>query len=67
VFFIGKAFELLESLKPENNFITNAFTKAGVSVSHAGDSQALIQLKREYCEQKKCVFCRIGHKFLCKK
>jgi hypothetical protein len=66
-FFMEKAFELLESLKPENNFIINAFTKAGLSVSHAGDSQALIQLKREYCEQKKCVFCRIGHKLLCKK
>lgn len=67
VFFMGKAFELLESIKPENNFIVNSFTKAGVTVSHAGDSQALIQLKREYCEQKKCIFCRIGHKLLCKK
>jgi hypothetical protein len=62
--FMEKAFELLESIPPENNFIVNTFTDAGLKVSHAGDSQALIQLKKEYCEQKKCVFCRIGHKLL---
>jgi hypothetical protein len=66
-FFMGKAFELLESIPSENNFIVNSFTRAGVKVSHAGDSQALIQLKREYCEQKKCIFCRIGHQVLCKR
>jgi hypothetical protein len=42
----------------------NAFTGAGVKVAHAGDSQALIQLRKAYCDKKKCVFCRIGHKLL---
>ena len=64
--FIDKAIELLESIKPENNFIIHLFENRGINVQHAGDSQALIQLKREYCEQKKCIFCRIGHKLLSK-
>ena len=61
---IEKAFQLLEAIKPENNYIVNSFVRTGIKVSHAGDSQALIQLKKEYCEQKKCIFCRIGHKLL---
>jgi hypothetical protein len=59
-----KALELLESIPPEKNFIVNAFTRNGVKTKHAGDSQALIQLKREYCDLKKCIFCRIGHQLL---
>ena len=61
-----KAIQLLESIKPENNYIVNEFAKIGICPSHAGDSQALIQLQKEYCEKKKCIFCRIGHKLLSK-
>jgi hypothetical protein len=64
--FMEKAVRLLEAIKPENNFIVNSFSRAGIKILHAGDSQALIQLKKEYCEQKKCIFCRIGHKLLSK-
>ena len=61
-----KAIALLESVKPENNFIITTFSRAGIKVRNACDTQALIQLKREYCEKKKCIFCRIGHKLLSK-
>ncbi|MCC8147011.1 MAG: DUF2851 family protein [Bacteroidales bacterium] len=60
------ALRLLEEIKPENNFIVNIFRKQGIIIEHAGDSQAIIQLKREYCDKKKCIFCRIGHKLLSK-
>ena len=63
---IERAIRLLESLKPENNFIITLFSHAGVNAANACDTQALIQLKREYCEKKKCIFCRIGHKLLAK-
>ena len=62
--FMQKALDLLEAIPPEKNHIVNAFTNAGVSVAHAADSQALIQLRKAYCDRKKCVFCRIGHKLL---
>ncbi|MCL2649977.1 MAG: DUF2851 family protein [Candidatus Azobacteroides sp.] len=61
-----KAMKLLEQIKPENNYIVNEFVKSGITPCHAGDSQALIQLQKEYCEKKKCIFCRIGHKLLSK-
>ncbi|MCL1937419.1 MAG: DUF2851 family protein [Candidatus Azobacteroides sp.] len=64
--FAEKAFDLLESIPAEDNSIVNLFSKGGIRIEHAGDSQALIQLKKEYCEQKKCIFCRIGHKLLSK-
>jgi hypothetical protein len=63
---VDNAFDLLESIPAENNSMVNIFSRAGVKIRHAGDSQALIQLKKEYCEQKKCIFCRIGHKLLSK-
>ena len=61
-----RALGLLETLQPETNFITNLFQRSGINCKNAADSQALIQLKREYCEKKKCIFCRIGHKLLTK-
>lgn len=60
----SRAIRLLESLPPEQNHISRLFAQAGVELLDAGDSQAMIQLKRNYCERKKCVFCRIGHKLL---
>ncbi len=57
---------LLESIPEEKNSIVSLFQKAGVPVKNAADSQALIQLKRNYCERKECLFCRIGHKLLAK-
>lgn len=64
--YTERAFLLLETLAPEKNFITNQFGRAGIKINNAADSQALIQLKREYCEKKKCIYCRIGHKLLSK-
>ncbi len=65
-FFVERAIQWLESIPPENNYITNLFKNTGIKLQDAGDSQAIIQLKNEYCDQKKCIFCRIGHKLLSK-
>ena len=59
-----RALRLLETIPPEQNSIIRLFSRSGMGVRHAGDSQALIQLKREYCEKKKCLFCRIGFQLL---
>jgi hypothetical protein len=59
-----QALNILESLPPEKNMIVNTFSSAGIPVNHAGDSQALIQLQKSYCEKKQCLHCRIGHKIL---
>ena len=59
-----RATRFLEELKPENNYIIRMWSQCGLKVSHAGDSQALIQLKKEYCDKKKCLYCRIGYEYL---
>lgn len=60
----NRATSILEELKPENNYIIRMWKQCGMEVSHAGDSQALIQLKKEYCDKKKCLYCRIGFEYL---
>lgn len=62
--FCERATRLLERIPPEQNTIVSAFAQAGVPIQHAGDSQSLIQLKREYCEKKRCLFCRIGFRLI---
>lgn len=63
----NRATAFLEELKPENNYITRMWEQCGMKASHAGDSQALIQLKKEYCDRKRCLYCRIGYEYLKKK
>ncbi len=60
----NKALQLLENLPCENNFIISSFITAGVKVKSAADSQALIELKNEFCDKKCCLDCAIGHKLL---
>ena len=62
--YIELAIRFLETLKPESNSIITMFSRSGIKIQNACDSQALIELKREYCEQKKCIYCRIGHQLL---
>ncbi len=62
-----RATTFLEELKPENNYIIRMWSQCGLKVNHAGDSQALIQLKKEYCDKKKCLYCRIGYEYLKRK
>ncbi len=59
-----RASGLLETLKPEENRIVTDFSAAGITPRNALDSQALIQLKKQYCDTKKCLYCRIGHRLL---
>ena len=60
----ARAGSFLEELKAENNYITRMWEQCGMKASNAADSQALIQLKKEYCYKKKCLYCRIGYEYL---
>ena len=59
-----RAFDFLEQLKAEHNHIVKMWEECGLSSHTAGDSQALIQLKREYCDKKDCLRCRFGYEYL---
>ena len=62
-----RAFDFLEQLKAENNHIIRMWQQVGLPVKSAGDSQALIQLKKEYCDKKDCLRCRFGYEYLRRK
>lgn len=59
-----RALRFLELLKPEDNHVTHSWAIAGLPVTSAADSQALMQLQREYCEKRKCLFCRFGYEYI---
>ena len=59
-----RAFDFLEALKAEDNNVTRMWQQVGLKVDNAGDSQALIQLKKAYCDRRDCLRCRIGYEYL---
>ncbi|WP_071147500.1 DUF2851 family protein [Bacteroides ihuae] len=59
-----RAGNYLEELKAENNYVTRLWEGAGLSVNTAADSQALLQLQKEYCDKKNCLRCRFGYEYL---
>lgn len=59
-----KSIQLLEQIPAEKNAIVSGWQNTGLKVENAFDSQALLQLKKRYCDEKKCLRCRIGHKVL---
>jgi hypothetical protein len=62
-----KALQLLEELPPENNKIITAWKGLGVEVNSAYQTQALLQLKNEYCQKQNCLTCAIGNRILTEK
>lgn len=51
---------LLESLPAEVNRYVTACVAAGLPARNAFDTQALLQLYKNYCELRKCIRCRFG-------
>ena len=61
------AIDLLQSVRPERNRLIEEWEKLGVEVENAFDSQALIEQKNIFCDNKKCLQCKIGNFILSKK
>ena len=55
---------MLATLPAENNKITRLFSKAGIKIKNALESQAVLQLYRNYCEAHKCLYCHWGRLLL---
>ncbi|MBP6978470.1 MAG: DUF2851 family protein [Bacteroidales bacterium] len=58
------AMDLLRQLKGERNSIVRRWADLGISATDAWNSQALIELKENYCDQRKCLQCVIGKEIL---
>lgn len=59
-----RALKWLGETGAEINSITKGFRSLGLEIKNARDSQALIQLKNEFCNRKACLDCSIGNALL---
>ena len=62
--FSDNALLFLEKLPPENNSIISKWKSIGVPAKTSYETQALLQLKNEYCSRKRCLECSVGAKLL---
>ena len=56
-----KAVHWLQETRAEQNSITEGFSQLGIFIENAFDSQALIELKTQYCDHKRCLECAVGN------
>lgn len=61
---IDKALKLLDQIPGEKNVITRKWVSLELNIRSAFNTQALIHLKKNYCDKKKCLSCSIGHTIL---
>ena len=61
---IEELIHLARSIPKEENSLIKGFKGIGFSATHAMHSQALIQLKTEYCDKNRCLQCGIGARIL---
>jgi hypothetical protein len=59
-----RALSFLEELPGEENSILDEWREAGLEAESAFYSQALIQLRNEYCKKRRCLECRLGSKLV---
>jgi Protein of unknown function (DUF2851) len=59
-------FELINQIKIESNTIVNRFLDLKTIKKSALNSQALLELKQNYCDKNKCLQCAIGNSLIVK-
>lgn len=61
---LEKLISLLNQVQPESNAIIDKFSSFGLKAQNAFETQALLQLKNEYCNKSRCLECTIGMELL---
>lgn len=62
--YVERALRFLEEIPGEQNSVMAQWAELKLPVKNAYSTQALLQLKSEYCNQKKCLSCNIGNYLL---
>jgi len=60
----AQIFSIIEQIKPEKNSIISKFNNCNIKSENAFKTQALLQLKNEYCNKQLCLQCEIGKELL---
>jgi len=55
---------IFQEIKSEKNSIVSKFDEIGVKAKNAYETQSLLELKNNFCENKLCLQCAIGVKLL---
>ncbi len=55
-----KALRILQELPPEKNKIISQWEAHDLKAQSAYDTQAMLELKKNYCDKRKCLSCAIG-------
>jgi len=61
---IDKALQWLSETAAEKNSIVNGWQQLGIAGKDAYQSQALIELKTQYCDKRRCLDCAVGNALL---
>lgn len=56
--------DFVSEFKAENNSIINKFSNLDDLKLNMIDAQALLELKNNFCDEKKCLHCRVGNQIL---
>lgn len=59
-----QAIKIISDLESEKNSIIDKWKSLGIKANSAKDSQALLQLKKTYCDTKRCLYCNIGYQLI---
>ncbi|WP_264529158.1 DUF2851 family protein [Flavobacterium sp. N502540] len=59
-----KLISFMNQVVPESNAIISKFEFFGIKAKNAFETQALLELKKEYCNQKACLRCALGVELL---
>jgi hypothetical protein len=59
-----KSVSFLQETEPESKIIVREWETSGITARSAFQSQALLQLRTEYCSKRRCLDCRIGNKLI---
>ncbi|MFA8437006.1 MAG: DUF2851 family protein [Marinifilaceae bacterium] len=59
-----RAINFLNSIKAENNQVIRRWREMGIQPASAFYSQALLQLKTEYCDSARCLECEMGNRII---
>ncbi|PHQ56838.1 MAG: hypothetical protein COC16_02490 [Lutibacter sp.] len=60
----SSAITIINQIKPEKNVIIQKFKELKINSTNAFETQALLQLKNNYCDKQHCLNCYIGKELL---
>lgn len=61
---MNKSLQFMDAINGEKNSITLGFNNIGITTKTAYRTQALLHLKKHYCDNKRCLDCAIGAKLI---